>query len=1012
MNTEFYVYKAVFEDVDDQLEIRLWSVTKDGKTVCVRVEDYAFYIYLELSKKIKWNKSKIANFVEKLGNALKNHAPVDFKKVSKAKLYYAKEVCEDSNIDAIELYFDSIEAAKHCRNYVNKWKQKEITAVYESDPSKEIDPLKKMFVESDSTLCDWFEAPLEFRDEKDARTSDGIYDATVSWTDLKLIPKNICEGWVPQLKILGFDIETEGSEPGSLPEKWRPGDTVYLISCIFQDIRKPETRKRYGITFMDYDDSVEYEDEKIPEPGEEKKKFCEMLKVENEFEGFEAMAELIQIHQPHILTGHNVNGYDWDYIDSRINRKKKDRRKWPIMGMLAGERPEMITKRWQSSGAGDIKLRYPSLEGRVIVDTYTYFLRNFKLPKYNLDTVAKKYLNEGKHQIEVREQQSIVKAWRDLVKFKKTYEKRLRKSDGKEETLRKLESRKAKIARTEPEVLAENKRLIRYCIQDSELPVRLFDKLNIDINVAAMSNVSQIAMEEILCGGEQRKCRSMLYTFVRKEDYIMTPRGKQERGEYEGALVQDPVTGLWDVITLDFSSMYPSNIIAYNICHTTLIPKDTDVDDSMCNIIVDETGKPTGEKFWRQPKPVPKGQEQDPDDEGREGLVPKCVRILISKRGFYKKWMEQYETSPGTYDYPPDKASQFAVYNAMQEKIKVIANSFYGFMGAKTNIYSLFEGAASITAMGRYLITLVNNHVISKYNGRIIYGDTDSVMVYIEVNDPSEYYELGNKIADEITKIVINKPPVKISYEKSMRMIILKKKYYVAALYRKDGTLNLEPNKIMTKGVLSSRRDYCKWGQKLFSAIALDILSLNGFYKTMENVVAGIARLAAGKAPIEELTIIKRVTSKANDDYWVKRIALREIERGKQIGNGDRIEFVVTQMEGKINGKKPGVADKAVLIEDYSPETHKLDFSYYLEKQFMKQMDDMLTKAFPIEFKIYSDDGYKPNSRRKYVPFTSPIKMIARMVEDGVNIVKKVKRILKPIQIVVKDRKSSKHILV
>ena len=1004
MSTIFYVYKATYEDIDDQLQIQLFGVTQDDRTICIRIDDYAFYIYLELNRKYRWGKAKVRNFVEKLNKSLKDHAAIDHKKVEKSKLYFAKEVNDDSNIEAIELYFGSLEAAKHCRNFVKKYKKDEIVEVYEYDASKQIDPLKKMLVESETTYCDWFEAPLEFKSEADAQTTEGVYDATVSWTDLKQVSKEISENWAPPLKILGFDIETRGAEPGSLPEKWRPDDTFYLTSCIFQNIRHPETRKRYGLTFMDYEDTVEYPDEKLPEPGEKKEKFCEMLKVKDEFEELEAMAELIQIHQPHIITGHNINGYDWDYIDARVNRIKKDRRKWPVMGMLSGERPEMITRRWQSSGAGDIKLRFPSLKGRVIVDTYTYFLRNFKLPKYNLDTVAKKFLDgEGKHQIEVREQQKIVNAWFDLKKQKKSLKRALRRSDGSPEALEKIETKRRHIEKSEPEVLKENGRLIRYCVQDAELTVRLFDKLNIDINVAAMTNIAQIPMEDILCGGEQRKCRSMLYTFVRREDYIMTPRGKQERGDYEGALVQDPVAGVWDVITLDFSSMYPSNIIAYNICHTTLIPKDSDIEDMFCNVIVDEHGTPTGERFWKQPRPVTEGELPDPDDLGREGLVPRCVRILILKRGFYKEWMNKYEVSPGQYDYPPELAAKFAVYNAMQEKIKVIANSFYGFMGAKTNDFSLFEGASSITAMGRYLITETSKLVVNKYGGRIIYGDTDSVMVYIEVKDSSEYFELGTKLAKEITAMFPK--PIKISYEKSMRMVILKKKYYVAALYDKAGVLNLDPKKIMTKGVMSSRRDYCKWGQKLFSAIALDILSLNGFYKTMENVVAGISKMIRGETPVEELSIIKRVTSKANDDYWVKRIANREIGKGKQIGNGDRIEFVVTQIEGKINGKKPGVADKAVLVEDYDPKIHKLDFSYYLEKQFMRQMDDMLTKSFPIEFKIYSDEGYKPNSRKHYVAITSPIRMISRMVEDGLNVAKKLKKMIRPLKTVVRGEK-------
>jgi len=182
----------------------------------------------------------------------------------------------------------------------------------------------------------------------------------------------------------------------------------------------------------------------------------------------------------------------------------------------------------------------------------------------------------------------------------------------------------------------------------------------------------------------------------------------------------------------------------------------------------------------------------------------------------------------------------------------------------------------------------------------------------------------------------------------------------------------------MSKGVMSSRRDYCGWAQRLFTKVSLDILSMNGFKSSMRLVIEEIENLASNKVDPKLLTIIKRVTSKANDDYWVKRIANREINSGKQISNGDRIEFLVAISDNK----KAGVAEKAVLLEDYTAET-QLDLNYYLEKQLMKQMDSLLTKIYEDEFKIFSYISYKMTTRRrKEVNFSEPIKMLSRMVED------------------------------
>lgn len=47
--------------------------------------------------------------------------------------------------------------------------------------------------------------------------------------------------------------------------------------------------------------------------------------------------------------------------------------------------------------------------------------------------------------------------------------------------------------------------------------------------------------------------------------------------QYEGATVIEPKKGYYDVpiATLDFSSLYPSIMMAHNLCYTTLLDKST-----------------------------------------------------------------------------------------------------------------------------------------------------------------------------------------------------------------------------------------------------------------------------------------------------------------------------------------------------------------------------------------------------------------------------------------------------
>jgi DNA polymerase delta subunit 1 len=47
--------------------------------------------------------------------------------------------------------------------------------------------------------------------------------------------------------------------------------------------------------------------------------------------------------------------------------------------------------------------------------------------------------------------------------------------------------------------------------------------------------------------------------------------------QYEGATVIEPLKGYYDVpiATLDFSSLYPSIMMAHNLCYTTLLEPET-----------------------------------------------------------------------------------------------------------------------------------------------------------------------------------------------------------------------------------------------------------------------------------------------------------------------------------------------------------------------------------------------------------------------------------------------------
>lgn len=124
------------------------------------------------------------------------------------------------------------------------------------------------------------------------------------------------------------------------------------------------------------------------------------------------------------------------------------------------------------------------------------------------------------------------------------------------------------------------RRLAIYCLKDAELPLKLMEKLCCLYNYSEMARVTGVPINFLLTRGQQIKVVSQILRKARKRNFIMpTEKVKgNASGEigFEGAFVLDPKPGFYEqpIATLDFASLYPSIMMAHNLCYTTLISKN------------------------------------------------------------------------------------------------------------------------------------------------------------------------------------------------------------------------------------------------------------------------------------------------------------------------------------------------------------------------------------------------------------------------------------------------------
>ena len=137
-----------------------------------------------------------------------------------------------------------------------------------------------------------------------------------------------------------------------------------------------------------------------------------------------------------------------------------------------------------------------------------------------------------------------------------------------------------------------------------------------------------------------------------------------------------------------------------------------------------------------------------------------------------------------------------------------MANSVYGVSGAKRASPCQSQAVAeSTTAIGRQMILRTSIAVqerFAQHKPKVIYGDTDSVMVLLRVSDDHEAWEVARAMAHHVTNDVFgNKQELEAECLKRC-MSLFGKKRYLALECEDEGTALY---KQVEKGVASVRRD-------------------------------------------------------------------------------------------------------------------------------------------------------------------------------------------------------------
>jgi DNA polymerase elongation subunit (family B) len=519
------------------------------------------------------------------------------------------------------------------------WSTPVQTLVQEADPEAlNVNTIERMFEKQRA------EADAEFADndddgDDDADDAKSVFTTATAWTKPNPNPNPIGsssssdKSIADMLQSAGLDRETKINHMNdALLAVFPPveGDKVTFI----------------GSTFLQYGESRPYLNHCLalgtcdPVPG------AQIVSCKTERALLQAWTALVQREDPDIIIGYNIFGFDYNFMFQRAleNHVEDEFLK------LSRNADEFCGKRDFKTGRVDIEqtsialasgqydLHYIAMSGRLQIDMYNYFRRDYNLTSYKLDYVGSYFIGDDVINLEHRmeaDADSIIpdgKVTRifsknltglevgNYIELEETGHSTDPYKDGQKFQVVAVnrEAGHFEIVGHETPDLTKHVRwgvskddvtpqdifrmtnegpgpravIAKYCIQDCNLVHHLMNKVDVITGYNEMAKICSVPISFLVIRGQGIKLTSYMAKKCREKNTLMPVIDKGPSGEgYEGAIVLPPKRGLYldnPVACNDYSSLYPSSMISENLSHDSKVwTKEYDLDGNL----VRETGE-------------------------------------------------------------------------------------------------------------------------------------------------------------------------------------------------------------------------------------------------------------------------------------------------------------------------------------------------------------------------------------------------------------------------------------
>lgn len=597
-----------------------------------------------------------------------------------------------------------------------------------------------------------------------------------------------------------------------------------------------------------------------------------ILTVPSERALLDKLVSLVRSWDPDILAGYDVSRSSWGLLANRAQ---------------AAYGIDMAQELGRMHGAKDYC-------GRSVLNVWRLMSTHIALSQYTLEHVVLHVLHE----------RSPVYSWATTTAW--------------------MQSRQA----------TDKERALSYALRRVKYCALLLAKAEVLLRTAEFARMYGVDFFSVLSRGSQFRVESVVLRITKPRSFMLPSPSRAQVGRQNAPecipLVMEPLANMYHspVIVLDFQSLYPSIMMAYNICYSTCLGRIAPFKGTYKLGFTDYT--PDGHTLRALRDDVyllPNGLAFV-KPHIREGVLPRMLREVLSARVMTKHTLRAMHMHRGM-----QKRLQ-----AQQLALKLLANVTYGYCGATfSGRMPCVEIADSIVQAGRetleHAMSLVEQ--TPEWGAELVYGDTDSLFVHVPGRSKDDAFRIGREIAERVS--ALHPAPVLLRLEKVYQpsLLVSKKRY---AGYRFDSPQQARAV-LDVKGLEMIRRDGHAVQRRLQEACIRLLFDTRDLSAVKRYCQRQWTKLYAGQISPHLLIISRQVRLVYASQASLPPGAVVAMRQHRLFGlaphDGERVPYLI--IHGAPTSK---LQDLAIAPSELS--TYPLHMAYYVQRTILPVLDRIL----------------------------------------------------------------------